>query len=514
MSLAHFTGRVIVAVAFVALCAQQAVVATPVQQPARPSAAKLQAFDRFVAHALVEWGVPGMAIGLVDGSGVLQAKGYGVRTVGRDEPVDAHTVFAIASATKTFTSMLAAMSVDARKVRWDDAVAKHLPELQFSDSYLTREVTLRDLLAHRTGLPRADYLWYANGYDSADLLRRIRFLKPAAGLRSRFTYSNLGYLAAGEALASANGQAWSGLLRERVFVPLGMSETTTSLPPSGRGGNIATPHGGPLGAPARPVPWVDASTIAPAGSVSSTLADMLTWIRFQLAGGVVDGKALVTPPALRETRTPQQLVPFGGQAAALTPFTRFLSYGMGWYISDHRGHVLYSHGGNVDGMQAQLAFSPDRGIGVVVLANRGSSALPVVAMYKAIDLLLGAPPHDWEGTYLKATRAQVAAMKQADEKRRASRDGGTKPSLPLASYAGGYGDEAYGDVHVSSDAGRLIIRFGRAYEGELEHWQDDVFRVTWGTQGVSQFVTFMVEEGKATALTLEGVGIVRRTSVK
>jgi len=250
--------------------------------------------------------------------------------------------------------------------------------------------------------------------------------------------------------------------------------------------------------------------VAPAGSISSTLSDMLKWIRFQVDAGVVHGKALVSPAALRETRTPQQLVPFGGQSAELTPFTRFLSYGMGWYISDHRGQVLYSHGGNIDGMQAQLAFLPERRIGVVVMANRGSSALPVVAMYKAIDLLLGTPPHDWEGGYMKATRAQAAAMKQADEKRRAARTAGTKPSLPLAAYAGRYSDEAYGDVSVAVDAGRLTIRFGRAYEGELEHWQDDAFRVTWGAQSISQSVTFTVEEGKATALTLEGVGTLRR----
>lgn len=466
----------------------------------------LSGLDAYITGAMRDWEVSSLAIGIVKGNSIVLAKGYGTRSFERPDPIDEHTVFAIGSATKAFTSALAAMMVGEGKMRWDEPVTTHLPTLQFYDAYASRELTLRDLLAHRTGLPRGDFLWYANGFDRAEILRRVRYLPPASSLRSRFSYSNIGYLAAGEAVAAAGGSSWDLLLRERILAPLDMSETTSSVRALANFHNLATPHD-PSG---KPIPWLNADNIAPAGAINSTVSDMLKWVRFQLSEGQLAGKPLVNPTALRETRTAQQVVPLGASARQLTPFTNFLSYGMGWNLSDYRGRVLHSHGGNLQGMSAQVALMPDDEVGVVVLTNRESSPLATVVMFRALDAVIGAQPRDWSAEYLKAMAIQNATAKEREKKRQAQRVLGTTPSLALDQYVGVYTDNLYGDAKVWLEGSKLMMSYGRIYQGELEHWHFDTFRAKWRV-GNAQFVTFQLDAGaKVAALTLEAVGSLGR----
>lgn len=466
----------------------------------------LSGLDAYITGAMRDWEVSSLAIGILKGQAIVSAKGYGTRSVERPGPVDAHTVFAIGSATKAFTSTLAAMMVGEGKMRWDEPVTTHLPTLQFYDPYASRELTLRDLLAHRTGLPRGDFLWYANGFDRAEILRRLRFLPPASSLRSRFSYSNIGYLAAGEAVAAAGGNSWDDLLRERILAPLDMRETTSSVRALANVDNLATPHD-PAG---KPIPWLNADNIAPAGAINSTVSDMLKWMRFQLSEGQPAGTPLVNPAALRETRTAQQVVPLGAGSRQLTPFTNFLSYGMGWNLSDHRGRVLHSHGGNLQGMSAQVALMPDDDLGIVVLTNRESSPLATIVAFRAIDAMIGALPRDWSAEYRKAVATQKAAAAEADQRRLAQRLPGTTPSLPLAQYVGAYTDNLYGDAKVWLEGSRLMMSYGRLYQGELEHWHLDTFRAQWRV-GNAPLVTFQIDAGaKVGALNLEAVGTLGR----
>lgn len=481
--------------------AQQPVPATSLT----PSAAseKLSCFAQRIEGQRREWEVPGLAVGIIHGDRVVFARGFGTRTAGRDEPVDAATTFGVGSLTKGFTAALAAMAVGDGKMRWDDPVTKHLPDFVLPDPYVTREITIRDLLTHRAGLPRADYLWHHTAYTRGEVIRRLRFVPLASPFRARFGYSNLGYLIAGDAVARAAGASWDELLRERIFIPLGMRASGTSVP--ARSGNTATPYG-PSG---EVLPWIDAANAAAAGAVTSTLSDMLSWMRLQVDGGRMGGTMLIDAAALREMRTPQQVMPLGGLSAQLTPFTRFLTYAMGWNVSDHRGRVMYSHGGNIDGMSASAAFLPDERIGVVVLSNRESSPLPVILTFQAVDALLGAPPHDWNAAYLKASEAAKAAVKAADDKRAAARIAGTRPSAPLDAYAGDYAADQYGDAKVWVESGRLRLRFG-PFDGPLEHWQHDTFRAAW-RPSANRMITFTVDaSGRVASIDIEGVGTLRR----
>lgn len=464
----------------------------------------LDGLDAYISTAMRDWRVPGLAIGIVRGDSIILAKGYGTRTIDRAEPVDEHTLFPIASATKAFTSALAAMMVGEGKIRWDEPVTTLLPSFELYDPYASRELTLRDLLAHRSGLPRADFLWYANGYDRVEILRRIRYLQPTSSLRSRFSYANITYVAAGEAIAAAAGRSWDDLVRDRIFAPLGMTATNSSVRELANRSNVATPYG------VAGRRWFTMDNIAAAGAVNSNVSDMLKWVRFQLSEGKVGGHQLVGPNALNETRTAQQIVPLSATARQLNPFTHFVSYGMGWYLSDYRGRELHSHGGDMDGMSAQVALMPEERIGLVILTNAEVPQLPDVVMYWTLDVLLGMPPRDWSSEYLKVAEAQRAAAQAVEEKRLGQRVKGTAPSLPLDHYVGIYADDVYGDAKVWLEEGKLMMSYGRVFEGNLEHWHFDTFRAHWRGGG-TRFVTFTLDPvGKVSTLGLETIGTLRR----
>jgi CubicO group peptidase (beta-lactamase class C family) len=273
---------------------------------AQAQKAPLQGYDAYITKAMQDWKVPGLAIAVVRNDSVILAKGYGTRTLGTQQPVDEHTVFAIGSVSKAFTAALVAMMVDEKKMRWDDPATNYLPELEMYDPYVARELTIRDLLTHRSGLSRGDFMWYATDYDRGEILRRVRFLKPTWSMRARYGYQNIMYLAAGQAVAKVAGTSWDNVLRERIFVPLGMTESNSTTRTLARMANVATPHQD-IDDTLRVIPWHNIDNIGPAGSINSTVSDMAKWLRFQLAQGKVGGKPLLAAAALAETRTPQMV---------------------------------------------------------------------------------------------------------------------------------------------------------------------------------------------------------------
>jgi CubicO group peptidase (beta-lactamase class C family) len=339
-------------------------------------------------------------------------RGFGTRTMGTNQPVDEHTLFAIGSSSKAFTATLVAMMVDQGKMRWDDPATTYLPSLQMFDPYVTRELTVRDLLTHRSGLTRGDLMWYATDYNRDEILRRVRFLKPTWSVRSRFGYQNIMYLAAGQAAAHVAGTSWDDLVRTRIFAPLGMNDTYTSIRDLAGKPNVATPHT-EVNDTLLVVPWHNIDNIGPAGSINSNVADMIKWVRFQLAQGSVNGKSLVSPSALGETHTAQMVIPVGPDAKQANPFTHLEAYGMGWFLQDYRGRELDQHGGNIDGMSAMVAIMPEEKLGMVILTNANGSPVPTIAMYRVIDALLNEPPRDWNGELLKQFEKQRAQAKEA-----------------------------------------------------------------------------------------------------
>jgi CubicO group peptidase (beta-lactamase class C family) len=482
---------------------------------ASTQAAPLQGFDGYVAQAMKDWKVPGLAIAIIRNDSIVLMKGYGTRTMDKAEPVDEHTMFAIGSSSKAFTSTLVAMMVDAGKMRWDDQATRYLPDLQMFDPYVSKELTVRDLLTHRSGLARGDLMWYSGGYDRDEILRRVRFLRPTWSVRSRFGYQNIMYLAAGQAVAKVAGKSWDDLVRERIFVPLGMNETNTSIRALQGKTNVATPHAD-VNDTLHVVPWHNIDNIGPAGSINSNVFDMVKWVRFQLDGGKVNGKPLVAASPLGETHTPQMIIPVGADAKALNPYTHLQAYGMGWFLQDYRGRELDQHGGNIDGMSAMVAIMPEEKIGMVVLTNANGSPAPTLVLYRALDGLLGAPPRDWLAEQKKVYDKARALAKEADQKRIAGRVPNTKPSLALEKYAGEYADSLYGDVIFKMNDGKLTMNYGRGIEATLEHWHYDTFEAKSSAVLVGKMMTTftLAADGKVKSVDVANIGTFERRPEK
>lgn len=457
-----------------------------------------EGLDVYIESAMKDWKIPGVAVGIVRNDSVVFARGFGVRTFGRPEKVDTHTVFAIASDTKAFTGILMAMLVDEGKIRWDAPLTTYLPTLKFADDFLTRELTVRDALTHRSGLARADLLWTAGwSYDRGELLRRLRYLKPSWRLRTRYGYSNLMYLAAGETAAAAAGRSWDVLVREKIFAPLGMTETNTSVTLLPGLANVASPHARVDDA-VKVVSYTNMDALPSAGAINSNIADMTKWLKFQLDSGRVNGRRLVSKRNFAETHMPQTVIRIDSTYRAFNPFTHVKSYAFGWQVMDYRGREMLSHAGNLSGMAAMVGLLPEERIGVVVLTNLEGNALRESIMYKVFDMSLGAPPRDWSRVSLIEQTSFDSINEKDRREAEAKRVMGTRPSLPLERYAGTYADSLYGKVAVRLENGHLVLDLAPKMIGDMEHWHYDTFRVVWRDhRDGTNMVTFTLDmDGK------------------
>ena len=474
--------------------------------PAHAQQAPLAGLDEYVNKAMKDWDVPGLAIAVIKDDRIVLARGYGVRELGKPEPVDERTVFAIGSSSKAFTAAAIAMLVDEKKLKWDDPTTQYLQGFQLYDPYATRELTVRDLLTHRVGLDRGDPLWYATTFDRDEILRRIRYLKPSSSLRSSFGYQNIMFLAAGQLVRSVSGKEWDDFVRERIFVPLGMTDSGTSVRTLAGSRDVAAPHS-KLDGRVVPVPYRNVDNIAPAGSINSNVVDLAQWVRLQLGDGTYAGKQLVSPAAMKEMAMPQTIIRLEGLMSRMYPEAHFLSYGLGWFLSDYRGRKLVEHGGAIDGMRAVVAMIPEEKIGVVVLTNLNGTILPVALSYRIFDAYLGAPARDWSAELLKTMNGLEEQVRAAAAKMEAARVTGTKPSLALEKYSGTYRSELYGDATVGIENGKPTLRRGPHFTGVLEHWHYDVFRVTWSDQQIGRgFVSFRLDQkGQVAEMTIENL---------
>jgi CubicO group peptidase (beta-lactamase class C family) len=439
----------------------------------------LEGFDDYVTNAMAEWKIPGVAVGIVKDGAVVFAKGFGVRTVGKPDPVDTQTLFAIASDTKSFTGIVLAMLADEGKIRWDAPVIEYLPWFRLADDYLTREITIRDLLTHRSGLARGDLLWVGgSAYTRTELLQRLRYLKPSWSFRSRYGYSNLMYVAAGEVAAAVEHKPWDEIVRDRILVPLGMTSTNTSVRLLPAMANVATPHAKVDGS-VQAVSYTDVDNIAAAGAINSNITDMVKWVRFQLDSGVVGGKRLVTKRNFAETHTPQTVMRIDSAYREFNPFTHIRSYAFGWNVLDYRGREMLSHAGNLSGMNAMVGLLPEERLGIVVLTNMEGNALRESLMYRIFDRYLGSSDRDWSRVAL-AERAAFDSIDARDQREKeAKRVKGTRPTLPLDRYSGIYEDSFYGRAKVTMERGHLVLQLAPKQVGDLEHWHYDTFKIVW-----------------------------------
>ncbi len=461
--------------------------------------------DRTVERARREFEVPGIAVAVVKDGHVVLAKGYGIRKLGEPAAVTPESQFRIASNTKAFTTAALAMLVDEGKIRWDDRVIDHMPEFQMYDPYVTHEMTIRDLLVHRSGLGlgAGDLMfWPATDFTRAEIIRRLRFLKPASSFRSRYAYDNLLYLVAGQMIPRITGKSWEEFVHERIFAPLGMTHTNASTRELIAAADVAAPHaraGGKL----VPLAQTDHDNNAPAGSINSCAADLAKWMIAQLGRGAYPGGRLFSEAQSKEMWSAQTILPIRdlpkGAPAALEPM--FSAYGLGWMLRDWRGKKMVYHTGSLAGYVSRTTLIPELQLGVVVLTNQEATAAHAAIAYTIVDHYLGAPETDW-----------ISALRETVPKEPAppQRNAASKPSLPLAEYAGRYRDAWYGDVLVRDSGGRLSISFTHTKQlaGALEHWQYDTFVARWNdrTLNADAFVTFSLgPDGKIEEVKIKPV---------
>ncbi|HTM55396.1 MAG TPA: serine hydrolase [Pirellulales bacterium] len=468
-----------------------------------------------ITKALGDWQVPGLAIAIVKDDRVVLAKGFGARKTGEPASVDADTLFAIGSTSKAFTAATLAMLIDEGKLAWDDPVTKHLAGFALYDPAVTRELTVRDLLCHRSGLPRGDALWYGTGNDRVEILRRVRHLKPDSSFRSKFGYQNIMYLAAGEVTARVAKTSWDDFVKERLFLPLGMKSSNTSVTALPAGGNAATPHS-KVADTLEPLPWRNIDNVGPAGSINSNVNDMAQWIRMQLGNGEFEGKRLVSAAAIDEMRSPQTIVQLSPDIKARFPGTKFLAYGLGWMLRDYKGRLLAEHGGGIDGMTSQVALVPEEKLGVVILTNRGGTALPSALSHHVFDRFLKIAGRDWLAEDLSAQNETERKTKEAKTKLEASRAKDTKPSLPLEKYAARFTSELYGPATVTCKEGKLTMDRDGRFAADLEHWHYDTFRAKYQDKAMEpQLLTFELDSsGKVAAVEIPELGRFKREEEK
>ncbi|MEJ2205991.1 MAG: serine hydrolase [Gemmatimonadota bacterium] len=456
----------------------------------------LSGLDGFIREVLETWSAPGMAVAVVHDDRVLLARGWGVREVGRADPVDEHTLFAIASTSKAFTTAAMGMLVDEERVSWDDPVTDHLPGFQLFDPYVTRELTIRDLLSHRSGLPRGDRLWYASPFTRAEIMERVRYLEPGWSFRSRYGYQNIMFLTAGELVGKVAGTTWDAFVDERIFTPLGMERSNTTTRDIEARGNVATPHVFTDTAVVT-VGWRDFDNLGGAGAINSSAADMAQWLRLQLGNGTYEGTELFSDSVTWEMRGAVTVIPRGQEARETFPETHLQAYGLGWTLQDYRGRLVVRHGGSLDGMRTHVALMPEEDVGVVVLTNLNVSVVPQLVAFHVLDRFL-APREDgsvkdWNDLMRGRWLEDQAEARERREATEAERVTGTTPSLALDAYVGTYQDVLYGTANVSLEEGALVLDVGPYFIGTLEHWHFDTFRARWRERGLgTAMVTFQL----------------------
>ncbi|HEX6052620.1 MAG TPA: serine hydrolase [Gemmatimonadaceae bacterium] len=480
----------------------------PLAQSSRGTSPDWASFDKYVAQSARDWRVPGMAIAVVHGDSLVFARGYGVRKVGASDRADEHTRFAIGSTTKAMTAAGLAMLVDEGKLRLDDRVIDHIPEFQLHDPWVTREVTIRDLLLHRTGLPGTDGLWGRFSYSPEEMMRRLRYVKPNSSFRSRWDYQNVMYGVAGLVLERVSGMSWEAFLRTRIFAPLGMTETEPLVAGILSKPNVATPHG-----LRRDSVYItrlgNTDSIAPAGSVWSSVSDMSKWMRFILDSGRVGSRRLISEASFRELVTPQIQAPPSMYPALQLSRPHSFNYGLAWFIHDYRLQPVWMHTGSINGMSAIVGLLPASRAGVVVLLNLDHAELRHALMYKTFDQFLGGPARDWSAEL----RSLMAASGGGGPNVAANAPASAGPSLPLEKYTGVFVDSAYGKIQVTLANGVLRAQVENERPVDLEPAGYERFRSRTPSEGPGTVLTFVPDgAGNISAVRLSGTMLFSRVS--
>lgn len=486
-----------------------------------PALVRADPMEDDVNRVLKAFDVPGIAVAVVKDGKVVAARGFGVRKLGEAAPVDAGTLFEIAANSKAFTAATLATLVDEGKLAWDDPVVKHLPDFKMYDPYVTRTMTVRDLLSNRSGLGEAvgDLMWWpASTFTTDEIVHNLRFLRPATSFRSVYTYEYLPYIVAGKLIAVKTGKPWGAAVRERILAPLGMTRTTTSLAETAGMDDLASPHGevDDKLAVGKPMPMTNA---AGAMGINSSAEDMARWLIALLDGGALatpgaDGKPrrLFSTAQSREMWTPQTIIPTKEPKPQLAAMrANFAASGLGFEMRDYQGLKLVSHRGWQFGYYSLVTMVPSAKLGIAILTNAESGPALNALGYQLLDRYLGLTGRpDWITTYSQLPPSEEPAKKEP------AGEGNTAPSLALVAYDGEYRDRWYGSATIKAVDGRRVLSFAKSPDltGELKHVKNDTFIVRWKQRSLNAdaYVTFSLQGGRVRRMTMAPVSAETDTS--
>lgn len=445
-------------------------------------------YSAYAGAILQDWEVPGAAIAVIHRGEVVDCRGYGLRDIGQSLPVDGDTIFGIASISKSFTAGALALLVERGQLVWDRPLRHYLPAFQLYDAAAGERITPRDLVSHRSGLPRHDSMWYGSPLSRAEIISRLKFIEPTHDLRATYQYQNMMFMVAGALLEGVTGEHWSDFVRREIFAALEMQRSNFSVKDSQKDDNVAYPHRKIEERVAR-VPFLDVDELGPAGSINASAADLAKWLIFHMQNGCYRGRQWISAAALEETHTPQSFIrdPF----RTLAQFSELTdeAYGMGWFLHNYRGHKMVYHTGGIDGFTSMAAFLPVEQTGVVILTNLDDSDSIYILAFDLFDRLLRLPPLPWNERFKAAQKAVQQAGERAKALEKTWQKPGTRPSHPLEDYAGEYEHPAYGVIQIEKD-GEALKGCYHGIPFDIEHWHYDVFELVNEAAGPRRKVKF------------------------
>lgn len=436
--------------------------------------------DTELQKTIDKWDCPGMAVAVVKDGNITYENGFGVLELGKKQKVNANTNFAIASNTKAFTAAALAILVDEGRLDWNDKVRKYIPWFALYDPYVSDNITVRDLLCHRSGLETfsGDLIWYGSNHSREEVIRQAQYLEPAYGFREHFGYSNIMFLAAGQIVEYVTDTTWDDFLKYRIFSPLGMARTNTSIIQNVKLDNVASCHTF-VDDKTIVIPYINWDNIAPAGSINSNVHDVAQWLILQLGEGEFNGNKIWSNEVSSEMWTAQTAMSVDPFTKNINPSTHLKAYGLGWSLYDYKGYLVVTHNGGYDGMISQTVMIPELNAGFVVLTNSLSMMYNAVMNQMLDYIIVDKIDQTWSDYFLKVKSwiDDYEAKEQAAWDN--SRVENTKPSFSNEEYAGTYSSNVYGDVKVEIRKGKLylIMTHTDIYQGELSHWHYDTFSI-------------------------------------
>lgn len=443
------------------------------QSPADP---RLKGLDTFALRILKEWNAPGVTIAVVEKNKVIYTGGFGFRDYEKKLPVTENTLFAIGSCTKAFTSSILGMLEKEGKLSLDKPVRDYLPELVFKNDYTNKHATLRDMMCHRTGLPRHDYSWYGSTASRNELLERIRYQEPTFELREKYQYNNFMFLAQGAVIEKLTGKSWEENMRERIFKPLGMNNTNMSVIDMEKSPDRSLAYSS-ADNKIKAIPYRNIDAIGPAGSINSCAKDMSNWLITWINDGRFKGKEII-PPSYRSQAMTAQISPGGGLPGSENPDLHMSGYGLAWGMSSYRGHYRVEHSGGIDGFITSTSFFPSDSIGIFVVSNQGT---PTTSIRNFIaDRMLKLSYRPWGKTALADKLKADSTAKTTANTDSINRKPGTKYSHNIEAYTGEFENKGYGIIKIFREKDTTWVDYneaGKRTKSYLEHYHYDVFRI-------------------------------------